>query len=33
MPIWKIGENGPVRIPETKLKEENLLEEHLEEDS
>ena len=30
MPIWKIGDNGPTKLPETKLKEEKLLEEHLE---
>jgi hypothetical protein len=30
MPIWKIGENGPAKLPETKLKDEKLLEEHLE---
>ncbi len=30
MPIWKITEKGPTQVPETKLKEQHLLEEHLE---
>ena len=30
MPIWKIGNTGPARVQETKLKNENYLEEHLE---
>lgn len=30
MPIWKITSTGPVRVAETKLKQEKLLEEHLE---
>ncbi|MCD5416596.1 hypothetical protein LR032_05850 [Candidatus Bipolaricaulota bacterium] len=30
MPIWKIGEKGPTKLPKTNLKEEKLLEEHLE---
>lgn len=30
MPIWKITQKGPVRVSETKLKQEKLLEEHLE---
>src|SRR5215210_6119605 len=30
MPIWKITDQGPIRIPETKLKQEKLLEEKLE---
>jgi len=30
MPIWKITDAGPVRVAETKLKQEKLLEEHLE---
>ncbi len=30
MPLWKISEEGPTKLPETKLQEENLLEEHLE---
>ncbi|GAB4358967.1 MAG: hypothetical protein Kow006_27770 [Gammaproteobacteria bacterium] len=30
MPIWKIDEKGPTKLPETKLKQEKLLEEHLE---
>lgn len=30
MPIWKITDDGPVQVTETKLKQENLLEEHLE---
>jgi len=31
MPIWKITPKGPVKVPETKLKHEKLLEENLEE--
>jgi hypothetical protein len=31
MPIWKIGENGPAKLAETKFKTEKLLEEKLEE--
>ena len=30
MPIWKITERGPTKIPETKFKQEKLLEEKLE---
>lgn len=30
MPIWKITPDGPVKVAETKLKQEKLLEEHLE---
>lgn len=30
MPIWKITEKGPTKIPETRIKEENLLEKHIE---
>ena len=30
MPIWKITDQGPVQVPETALKDEHLLEEHLE---
>jgi len=30
MPIWKISDDGPVQVTETKLKQEHLLEEHLE---
>lgn len=29
MPIWNIGENGPTKLAETKLKGERLLEEQL----
>ena len=30
MTVWKIGEKGPSKLPETTPKEEKLLEEHLE---
>ncbi len=30
MPIWKITDEGPVQVTETKMKQENLLEERLE---
>jgi len=30
MPIWKIAPEGPVQVSETKLKQEKLLEKHLE---
>ena len=30
MAIWKITDTGPAKIPETRLKEEKFLEEHLE---
>ncbi|MCX6029117.1 MAG: hypothetical protein NT169_07415 [Chloroflexi bacterium] len=30
MPIWKITAKGPIKVTETKLKQERLLEEHLE---
>lgn len=30
MPIWKITDRGPVQVPETDLRQEHLLEEHLE---
>ena len=30
MPIWKITNKGPVQVTETKLKQEHILEEHLE---
>ncbi|MEN4005997.1 MAG: endonuclease NucS [Methanobacterium sp.] len=30
MPIWKIGKKGPVKIPETKLQKEKILEKELE---
>ena len=30
MPLWKITDKGPLKVKETKFKEEKLLEEHLE---
>lgn len=30
VPLWKISENGPTRVKETKFKQEKLLEEHIE---
>ncbi len=30
MPIWKVTDTGPVQVAETELRQENLLEEHLE---